>query len=210
MSILDDIKEKASQLINIAEPYATRATSGYDASKNSIVVAGFTLDGVTSSTVSSDTIIRQETGIDYYYNTQYEEITQRTLTVNILPTAKCLDVLRLLALRQLETKGWFNISVNENDKIVNVYRGMIVSLPELIMNQEADDRVVTFSIKPMHSGVSVIDQSTATESATLSKYGVAPDLGSANTSSTLSEKYGIVTTSGGVDEYIIQTPTVLE
>lgn len=210
MSILDNIKDKAKDLLKLSEPYATRGTTGYDASKNSIVVAGFPLDGVVSSTISSDSILRQETGIDYYYTVMHEEIVSRTLTVNVLPTAKCLPVVRLLALRQLETKGWFNIAVNENDTIVNVYRGVILSLPEISMSQEAEDRTITFAIKPMHSGVSVIDQSTTTEQEVYSKSGARPDLGSANTSSTLSEKYGIVTTSGGVDEYIIQPPTVQE
>lgn len=193
MSILDNIKDKAKDLLKMSEPYATRATTGYDASKNSIVVAGFPLDGVVSSTVSSDSIMRQETGIDYYYTVMYEEIVSRTLTVNVLPTAKCLPVLRLLALRQLETKGWFNIAVNENDSIVNVYRGAILSLPEIGMSQEAADRTITFAIKPMHSGVSVIDQSTETEQEIYSKSGSRPDLGNANTNTFINESTGGLT-----------------
>ena len=197
MSILDNIKDKAKDLLKMSEPYATRATTGYDASKNSIVVAGFPLDGVVSSTISSDSILRQETGIDYYYTVMYEEIFSRTLTVNVLPTAKCLPVMRLLALRQLETKGWFNIAVNENDNIVNVYRGAILSLPEISMSQEAADRTITFAIKPMHSGVSVIGQSTTTEQEVYSKSGARPDLGNANNKSTINENTGIITTPLG-------------
>lgn len=197
MSILDNIKDKAKDLLKMSEPYATRATTGYDASKNSIVVAGFPLDGVVSSNISSDSIMRQETGIDYYYTVMYEEIVSRTLTVNVLPTAKCLSVMRLLALRQLETKGWFNIAVNENDTIVNVYRGAILSLPEIDMSQEATDRTIIFSIKPMHSGVSVIDQSTETEQEIYTKSGARPDLGNANDNSTINEDTGIITTPIG-------------
>lgn len=197
MSILDNIKDKAKDLLKLSEPYATRATTGYDASKNSIVVAGFPLDGVVSSTISSDSVMRQETGIDYYYTVMYEEIVSRTLTVNVLPTAECLSVMRLLALRQLETKGWFNIAVNENDTIVNVYRGAILSLPEIGMSQEAEDRTITFAIKPMHSGVSVIDQSTTTEQEIYSKSGARPDLGNANDNSTINENTGIITTPLG-------------
>ena len=190
MSILDNIKEKAQALLKTSEPYATRATQGYDASKNSIIVAGFPLDGVVSSTVSADSITRQETGIDYYYTTYYETITQRTLSVTVLPTANCLQVMRLLALKQLDSKGWFNIAVNENDNIVNVYRGFIIDLPELSMSQEAGDRVITFGIKPMHSGVSVIDQSTQTESDNYSKYGANPSQGSAGTETIINETTG--------------------
>ena len=197
MSILDNIKDKAKELLKLSEPYATRGTTAYNASKNSIVVAGFPLDGVVSSTISSDSILRQETGIDYYYTVMYEEIVSRTLTVNVLPTAKCLPVLRLLALRQLETKGWFNIAVNENDTIVNVYRGVILSLPEISMSQEAADRTITFAIKPMHSGVSVIDQSTTTEQEVYSKSGARPDLGNANDNTIINEDTGIITTPLG-------------
>lgn len=197
MSILDNIKDKAKDLLKMSEPYATRATTGYDASKSSIVVAGFPLDGVVSSTISSDSVMRQETGIDYYYTVMYEEIVSRTLTVNVLPTAECLSVMRLLALRQLETKGWFNIAVNENDTIVNVYRGAILSLPEIGMSQEAEDRTITFAIKPMHSGVSVIDQSTTTEQEIYSKSGARPDLGNANDNSTINEDTGFITTPLG-------------
>lgn len=193
MGILDDIKDKAKELLNITEPFATRQTTGYDASKNSVVVAGFPLDSVVSSVVSADSITRQETGIDHSYTTYYEVITARTLTVTVLPTAKCLPVLRLLALKQLENKGWFNISVNENDTIVNTYRGWIMDLPELSMSQEAGDRVITFGIKPVHSGLSVIDQ-TSDEEQRYSRVGSRPDLGGANTESVIDEYTGQVVT----------------
>lgn len=205
MSILDNIKDKAKELLNIAEPYTTRQTSGYDASKNSVVVAGFPLDSIVSSVVSADSITRQEVGIDHSYLAFSEVITARTLTVTVLPTAKCLPVLRLLALKQLETKGWFNISVNENDSIVNTYRGLIMDLPELNMSQEAADRTITFAIKPIHSGVAVIDQSTDDEQ-TYSRVGSRPDLGGANTESTINESTGELYTPmvevGDLDSYV--------
>lgn len=189
-SILEDIKDKAKKLINISEPYAIRQTSGYDASKNMIVVAGMPLDGVISSVVSADSITRQETGIDYYYTTYYEVITQRTLSVTVLPTAKCLDTLRMLALKQLETKGWFNISVHENGAIINVYRGWIIDLPEISMSQDAADRTITFGIKTMHSGVSVIDQPTNYEDAIYNKYGNRPDVAKPHSETVLNESSG--------------------
>lgn len=131
-----DIKDKAKELLKVSEPFAVRQTQTYNAAKNSIIVAGLTLDGVVSSTLNADVITRQETGIDYYYTTYYQSVEQRTLTVVFLPTAKSLDILRNLALKQQITRGWFNLSVHENDKIVNVYRAWIISLPEMSMQQE--------------------------------------------------------------------------
>ena len=192
MSInLKDIKDRAKSLLEKSEPYITRQTAGYDSAKNKIIVAGYPLDGVVSATISSDTLTRQESGIDYQYMAIVESTDVRTLTVTALPTASCLEVIRLLALRQIQNKGWFNISVHENDNIVNVYRGVILELPEIGMQQEASDRQIVFGIKTMFAGVSIISQPTETETRTYSRYGVNPS------ESNIKDK-DIVRESGGV------------
>lgn len=195
-----DIKDKAKELLKVSEPFAVRQTQTYNAAKNAIIVAGLTLDGVVSSTLNADVITRQETGIDYYYTTYYHSIEQRTLTVTFLPTAKSLDVLRELALKQQINRGWFNLSVHENDKIVNVYRAWIISLPELGMQQEAGDREVVFGIKSMYSGMHSIDQPTDYESQNYSKYGARPQDAGSNKTSIINEETGdIVTPSRNVN-----------
>lgn len=192
MSILDGIKDKAKKLINIVEPHTLRQTKIYDSSRNKIIVAGYTLDGVVSSTISSDTLTKQEVGIDYYYTTYYQATEQRTLTVNLLPTADCLEVIKNLALTQQTSKGWFNIAIHENDRIVNVYRGWIMELPEIGMQQDSGDRTVTFGIKTMFAGQSLIDQSTDTENTNYSKYGINPSESILKNSDVISETTGRV------------------
>ena len=192
MSILDGIKDKAKELLKVAEPFAVRQTQTYNAAKNRIIVAGLPLDGVVSSSLNADVITKQETGIDYYYTTYYHSIEQRTLTVTFLPTARSLDVLRDLALKQQISRGWFNLSIHENDKIVNVYRAWIISLPEISMQQEAGDREVVFGIKPMLSGVRSIDQPTDYENQIYSKYGARPQDAGSNKTSTINENTGEV------------------
>ena len=59
MSILDSIKDKAKELIDIAAPFSVRETQTYNAAKNSVIVAGIPLVGVVSSTGSSDLITRE-------------------------------------------------------------------------------------------------------------------------------------------------------
>lgn len=194
MSILDGIKDKAKELLKISEPFAVRQTQTYNAAKNRIIVAGLPLDGVVSSTLNADVITRQETGIDYYYTTYYHSIEQKTLTVTFLPTARSLDVLRDLALKQQNSRGWFNLSVHENDKIVNVYRAWIISLPEISMQQEAGDREVIFGIKSMYSGINSIDQPTDFESESYSKYGARPQDAGSNKTSTINEETGTIIT----------------
>ena len=216
MSILDGIKDKAKELLKVAEPFAVRQTQTYNAAKNRIIVAGLPLDGVVSSTLNADVITRQETGIDYYYTTYYQSLEQRTLTVVFLPTAKSLDVLRNLALKQQITKGWFNLSVHENDKIVNVYRAWIISLPEISMQQEAGDREVIFGIKSMYSGIHSIDQPTDYESENYSKYGARPQDAGSNNTSTIDEESGKIitpsrnTNSDSLDDFDVSDGLPLE
>ena len=192
MSILDGIKEKAKKLIDIVEPHTLRQTKIYDSSRNKIIVAGYTLDGVVSSAISSDTLTKQEVGIDYYYTTYYQATEQRTLTVTLLPTADCLEIIRSLALTQQTSKGWFNIAVHENDKIVNVYRGWVMELPEIGMQQDAGDRTVVFGIKTMFAGLSLIDQTTDTERNNYSKYGTNPSENRPKDNDVISETTGKV------------------
>lgn len=182
ISILDDIKAKATKLINLAEPYATRDTAVYDALLNKVIVAGIVLDGVVSSTVSADTLTEQTVGIDYYYTSYHQSLEPRTLTVNILPTANCLLLLRALALEQQTSKGWFNISVHENGKIENVYRAWVISLPDVDSSKNAPEKSFVFGVKPMFAGISMIDQPTTTEAETYKRYGEQPvsDIGSSD------------------------------
>ena len=193
MSInLKDIKDRAKSLLEKSEPYITRQTAGYDSAKNKIIVAGYPLDGVVSATISSDTLTRQESGIDYQYMAIVESTNVRTLTVTVLPTASCLEIIRLLALRQIQNKGWFNISVHENDNIVNVYRGVILELPEIGMQQEASDRQIVFGIKTMFAGVSIISQPTETETRTYSRYGVNPSESNIKDKDLVRENGGVI------------------
>ena len=193
MSInLKDIKDRAKSLLEKSEPYITRQTAGYDSAKNKIIVAGYPLDGVVSATISSDTLTRQESGIDYQYMAIVESTNVRTLTVTVLPTASCLEIIRLLALRQIQNKGWFNISVHENDNIVNVYRGVILELPEIGMQQEASDRQIVFGIKTMFAGVSIISQPTKTETRTYSRYGVNPSESNIKDKDIVRENGGVI------------------
>ena len=173
-SILDDIKEKATKLLNMSEPFVTRDTAVYDASLNMVIVAGMPLDGVVSSFVNSDVLTSQESGIDYYYTTYYRSLEQRTLSVEILPTATCLPLIRLLALEQQTSRGWFNISVHETGRVEDVYRAWVISLSNIDSSREAENKTITFGIKPMFAGVSLIDQPTDTEVLTYSRYGSSP------------------------------------
>lgn len=189
MSILDNIKDKAQKLLSGNEKYVTRQTNVYNAAMNKIIVAGIPLDGVVSSSINANVITKQETGIDYYYTAIYDFVEQRTLTVTVLPTAACQPILRELALAQMYSKGWFNISVHENSKIVDVFRGWVIEMPEISMQQETENKQYTFGIKTMHSGsIAVIDRDSETETAIYNKYGSRPDRFDSNKSTTINEE----------------------
>lgn len=166
-----EIKSRAKEVIDIASPYAARNSGVYDVSKNKIIVAGVFLDGIVDAKLSAETITRHDVGIDQRYVAIYKTIEQRTLTVELLPTANCLPLLRRLADVQQRNSGWFNISIHENGRLVDVYRAWINQLPEVSIKSDADNKQVVFGVKTMIDTVSAADTPTPTETDVRTKAG---------------------------------------
>lgn len=145
MSILNELASKAKDLLTGGD-FLNRKTKVYDASKNKIIVAGFTLDGVVSSSLSQQAVSKVEQGVSMGYYTFVDVWDAQTLTVNVLPTAKCNDLLELLATEQSKKKGYFSLYVSENGNIVNVYKARLISIPERQMQLEANDRQYVFGL----------------------------------------------------------------
>ena len=145
MSILNELASKAKDLLTGGD-FLNRKTKVYDASKNKIIVAGFTLDGVVSSSLSQQEVSKVEQGVSMGYYTFVDVWDAQTLTVNVLPTAKCNDLLELLATEQSKKKGYFSLYVSENGNIVNVYKARLISIPERQMQLEANDRQYVFGL----------------------------------------------------------------
>ena len=59
MSILNELASKAKDLLTGGD-FLNRKTKVYDASKNKIIVAGLTLDGVVSSSLSQQAVSEVE------------------------------------------------------------------------------------------------------------------------------------------------------
>lgn len=162
MSILDGIKDKAMALMGKASSLANRGTQVYDASKNSITVCGVTLDGVVNSSISDQQVTQQEQGFDKSYYAFYDVVTPQTLSVSILPTAKSIEVLSWIYQTQLKKKGWLEIIIYENGKLLEVYRGHLIALPEINMSMEANDRTYTFGVTTIRTRA-YYDQSLSQE-----------------------------------------------
>ena len=145
MSILNELASKAKDLLTGGD-FLNRKTKVCDASKNRIIVAGFNLDGVVSSSLSQQTVSKVEQGVSRGYYTFVDVWDSQTLTVNVLPTAKCNDLLELLATEQSKKKGYFSLYVSENGNIVNVYKARLISIPERQMQLEANDRQYVFGL----------------------------------------------------------------
>lgn len=145
MSILNELASKAKDLLTGGD-FLNRKTKVYDASKNKIIVAGFNLDGVISSSLSQQAVSKVEQGVSRGYYTFVDVWDAQTLTVNVLPTAKCNDLLELLATEQSKKKGYFSLYVSENGNIVNVYKARLISIPERQMQLEANDRQYVFGL----------------------------------------------------------------
>lgn len=128
-----------------------RKVKTYDSSKNKINVAGMNLDGVVSATLSSQTEMQQEIGVDVQYNAMYESFSAMTLTVNLLPETYCYQKLKELQWLCEEHKAPFTLSVEENGAILESYSATIASFGDINMSKDASDKIVTFNVTQKYS-----------------------------------------------------------
>ena len=150
MTIVSGLLGKAQNLLGKA---ITRKTKVYDASKNRFVVAGITLDGLTSVELSGDVISKTETGIDSQYYAYYETFENITARLTVLPTAQCNDVLKALKHAQTRRKGWVMVSMYDNGNFVGDFHGHLISAGALTQGIEAGDIEYTFGLYPLDTTI---------------------------------------------------------
>lgn len=161
MSLLEELSNKASGVLNkypILNPLIKRQSSIYDASLNTIIVANIPLIGVVSSSISAESVLKQEQGVDVAYTIHYETFDIPTLTVSLLPTSPSNKVLTELRNAQHKSKGWFSLSVHENGVIVGHYKAYILSMPQKDMQVESGDMVYTFSLNSLSPNLMDINE----------------------------------------------------
>lgn len=146
MSILTSIADKAKALIGNADKIINRSTGVYDCSKNRFFVAGLELDGVVTATLSKKVSTQAEQGLDSSYYTYYSVSEPRTLTIDVLPTAQCNEMLELLEARQALERGWFKITVHENGVVIDSFRSHIISTSDITLQADPNDRQYTFGV----------------------------------------------------------------
>lgn len=214
-----DIKARAKEVIDTASPYLARNSGVYDPSKNKIIVAGIFLDGIVDAKLSAEMLTNHESGIDHRYIAIYKTIEQKTLTVELLPTASCIPLLHQLGDVQQKSSGWFNISIHENGMLVDVYRAWINQLPEVSFKAETDNKQVVFGVRSMVDSVAKVDTPTTYETATRKEAG-RPSWADKNRETAnikVDENTGSVTqvetingvrvsNTSGTDDEFIQTP----
>lgn len=208
--VYKDIKNRATEALRTVAPYAARSSGVYDVRKNKVIIAGFEIDGVVDAQVSAEVLTRHESGIDHRYVAIYKSIEQKTLTLELLPTANCLDFLYRLGEYQQRYSGWFNISIHENGKLVDVYRAWINQLPEVSLKAETENKKVIFGIKTMLDSVARVDTPTKFETETYKNSGRdrIVDIdgnvidGIDENQVIVKESDGTILTSGIHDEYI--------
>lgn len=146
MTIVSGLLGKAQNLLG---KVITRKTKVYDASKNRFVVAGITLDGLTSVELSGDLVSKTELGIDGQYYAYYEAFDNATARLSVLPTARCNDILKALKHAQTKRKGWVKVSIYDNGNFVGNFNGHLMSTGSLSQGIEAQDIEYVFGLYPL-------------------------------------------------------------
>lgn len=150
MTVLSGLFGKAENLIGKA---ITRKTKIYDASKNKLLISGITIDGITNLELSGVPVTKNEVGVSDQYYAYYDTWDNQQIGFDVLPTAQCIDILKLLYKRQVEKKAWFKVILYDNGNLVNTYRGHILQIPSLTQNAQASDRSYVIGVVPFSTEI---------------------------------------------------------
>jgi len=145
MTVLSGLFGKVENLIGKA---VTRKTKIYDASKNKLIISGITIDGITNLELSGIGVTKSEVGVSDQYYAYYGTWENQQISFDVLPTAQCIDILKLLYKRQRENKAWFKVILYDNGTLVGTYRGHILQIPSLNQNAQASDRQYVVGVIP--------------------------------------------------------------
>lgn len=116
----------------------------YDPSKNKIVVSGIHIDGIVKATVTSQKVGDSQGAVDPRYFSFFDTWENILLDIEVLPTAKSVEILQLLFSAQQTKKGYSKISITENGKFVGVFLGYITTLPSIDLSVEPENKTYQF------------------------------------------------------------------
>lgn len=130
----------------IIQALLNKASKTYNASKNNFYVADYKLDGVVSATKSVDDAMSPVKGVDPSYYAVIKNISYATLDIEILPTAKCIPILRQLYFYSISEDAYFDVIISDNIGDTVSYKAHFLQMFDDNYQKEADNKTVVFSL----------------------------------------------------------------
>lgn len=121
----------------------------YDASKNSITVAGLELTGWESAKIDSVDLTKESLGTSPNEVSLIKQVFIRKLTVSVLPTSPTNKSLERLAQVCMNKNKFFMISVTDNGEWYGDYKAQFANYRNLDMALEAGNVDWEFYIVPL-------------------------------------------------------------
>lgn len=127
--------------------YLKKTTKVYDASTNSITVAGLELDGITDIKIKYEEIARIVYGTHGSYNTVVKAHPKCAMvTVSMYPAANCLTDLKRLEHFTKTVGGYFELVVVKNGAIELQGTAWMSKVPDQSVDQDGSDVAYEFGV----------------------------------------------------------------
>lgn len=127
--------------------YLKKTTKVYDASQNSITVAGMALDGITDIKIKYEEITKKVYGTHGSYTTIVKAYPKcAEVTVSLYPVANCLLDLKRLEHFTQTSGGFFELIVSKNGDIILQGKSWMIKYPDQSVDQDGSDVTYVFGV----------------------------------------------------------------
>lgn len=148
-NLINQAMSQVSKLPAFARATINKDVQVYDASKNSIVIAGLEMTGWEHAHISDIEVTKEYLGVDANEFALAKQVYVRKLSISFLPTENSIKKLEELASLCLSWGKFFNISITENGEWLADYQAQFSSIGGVKMQAEGDNVAFEFFLKPI-------------------------------------------------------------
>lgn len=152
-NLINNALSKASKYSNLIKNVIEKDIQIYDASKNSITIAGLEMHGWEYATVSDFELTKEYAGLEKDEIALVKQVYVRKLTMSFLPTEISSRRPESLASICMSQNKFFRINITENGDWIGDYNAQFSSSSAKNLAHEAENHVWEFYLIPVNTAI---------------------------------------------------------
>lgn len=148
-NLINKAMSMTSKLPAFAKSVIQKDVQVYDASKNSVTIAGLEMTGWEHAHISDIEVTKEYLGVDPNEFALVKQVYIRKLSISFLPTENSIKKLEELSSICLSWGKFFVISITENGQWLADYHAQFSTVGGVRMQQEGENVTFEFFLKPI-------------------------------------------------------------